>query len=470
MKVFLRTATICIVIAFAYTRAGYSRDNNIISAELDSIIQNCLPEGTDISVYVWDLDGDSAMYAYRENVLNRPASTMKLLTSYSALKSLGSDYSFQTTLKTDGILENDGTLSGNLYLVGGLDPQLMEADLHSLVSDMKNCGITRINGNILADVSIMDSIYWGSGWAWDDTPNSFQPYISPLIVHGGYIGISVIPGQKGLPPTVNTYPQSGYYKVVNLARTKDESLGMLSIKRDWLNNKNTITISGNATKATSTDLNIYDSDNFTLTLFSEYVGQEGIEFEGTGWGTCPAQSVTLASVRHTLREVLKEALKESVNLNAEAMFLQAARSKSHAQTNFNNAAKYTTRLLRLNVKRCPTFNIADGSGLSMYDYIPARLFVEVLRLFYQEPEMYEIIYESLPIAGYDGTLKGRMGGKTTSGRIHAKTGTVTGACTLSGYARDADGRNMAFCIMNSGAIKMAASRRVQDAICNILCQ
>ncbi len=455
---------------FAYNSAGYSRDNSTISAELDSIIQNCLPEGTDISVYVWDLDGDSAMFAYRENVLNRPASTMKLLTSYSALKSLGSDYSFQTTLKTDGILENDGTLNGNLYLVGGLDPQLMENDLRSLVADLKNCGITRINGNILADVSIMDSIYWGSGWAWDDTPNSFQPYISPLTVHGGYIGISVKPSQKGMPPTVNTFPQSDYYKVVNLARTKDESLGTFSIKRDWLNNKNTIIISGNATKATSTDLNIYDSAGFTLTLFSEYVGQEGIEFEDKGWGTCPEQSVTLASVRHTLREVLKEALKESVNLNAEAMFLQAARSKTQSCISFNDAAKYTTNLLKRNIDKCPTFNIADGSGLSMYDYIPARLFVEVLKLFYQDPEMYEIIYESLPIAGYDGTLKGRMGDKTTSGKIHAKTGTVTGACTLSGYARDADGRNMAFCIMNSGAIKMAASRRVQNAICTALCQ
>lgn len=447
-----------------------ARSNSEITNELDSIVHHGLPAGTDISLYIWDLDGDSAVFAYREDVLNRPASTMKVLTSYTALKKLGTEYMFSTTLSTDAQVDADGTLQGNLYLTGGLDPQLMEGDLKQLVKDISNRGIRRISGKLIADVTIMDSIYWGSGWAWDDTPNSFQPYITPLMVHGGFIGVSVKPGNKGAAPSVTTYPASKYYEIINEARTGVPSLGTASIRRDWLNNRNTIIVSGNVTKAISSELNIYDSDNFTFTLLREYLDEAGISYDGYDWGESPAGAEVLASAGHSLREVMKEALKESVNLNAEAMFLQASRAGKGGRTSFNDAAKFEQNFLGNEIKEVKNYNIADGSGLSMYDYVPASMFISVLRRFYQDPELFDIIYQSLPIAGSDGTLKGRMGTHPTLGRVHAKTGTVTGACTLAGYAKSTDGRNFAFCIMNSSAVRMAPSRRTQDAICTILCR
>lgn len=464
-----KTLAILTALPLFLISAAYGSDNSTISARIDSIVRNCLPDGTDISVHVWDLDNDCAVYAHRENVLNRPASTMKVLTSYTALKSLGRNYNFETQLKTDAQTDTAGILSGNLYLVGGLDPQLMEGDLWKLVTDLKESGIKRIDGDIIADVSIMDSIYWGSGWAWDDTPSSFQPYISPLTVHGGYIGIYIAPGTRGAAPKVQTFPVSNYYTIDNQARTGVSSLGPLSIKREWLNNSNTIVIRGNCTKSTSTEQNIYDSDDFTFCLFREYLDQSGIEYNGYGWGQCPSQATTLTSVSHTLCGVMKEALKESVNLDAEAMLLQSAH-RGNSAVSFSEAAKYMDKLLRRDIGECNGFNIADGSGLSMYDYVPASLFVNVLRLIYKDREMYDIIYGCLPIAGHDGTLKGRMETGPTAGNIHAKTGTITGSCTLAGYARTSEGRNLAFCIMNSSAIKMAPSRKVQDAICTILCE
>ncbi|MBO4499500.1 MAG: D-alanyl-D-alanine carboxypeptidase/D-alanyl-D-alanine-endopeptidase [Bacteroidaceae bacterium] len=464
-KLFLPILSIAVPFSSSYA------DNNNLVASLDSIVEKGLPPGTDISIQVWDLDGDSAIYGYRENVLNRPASTMKILTAYTALKTLGSGYTFQTNLMTDGVIENDSTLNGNLYLVGGLDPQLMENDLKKMVLDLKSKGIRTINGKVIADVSMMDSIYWGPGWAWDDTPSSFQPYISPLMVHGGFIGISVKPGQKGMPPVVSTFPDSKYYNIDNRAVTGDNSLGTLTIRRNWLENDNTIIISGNSAKGTSKEQNIFNSGEFTFALFREYLEEGGIGFTDYEKGLCPDSAIYITSARHSLLSVLDEALKESVNLNAEALFLQSVRSSGKVKTNFSKAAEFEELFIKKNIKPgSQPFHIADGSGLSMYDYIPASLFVSVLRSIYKDSELYKIIYGSLPISGKDGTLKNRMKDKGMTGRIHAKTGTVTGACTLAGYASSSHGRTFAFCIMNSGAVTMKDSRKVQDEICTLLCK
>ena len=106
----------------------------------------------------------------------------------------------------------------------------------------------------------------------------------------------------------------------------------------------------------------------------------------------------------------------------------------------------------------------------MYDMCSPQFMVDMLSLIYRDKDLYRIMYSSLPISGVDGTLKTRLSGKTTLNKVHAKTGSVTGSCTLAGYIHTADGRDLAFCIMNEGAIKMAPSRAVQDKICTVLCE
>ena len=94
----------------------------------------------------------------------------------------------------------------------------------------------------------------------------------------------------------------------------------------------------------------------------------------------------------------------------------------------------------------------------------------MLALIYKDYDLYPIMYKSLSISGVDGTLKTRLNGKTTLNKVHAKTGSLTGSCTLAGYIHTADGRDLAFCIMNEGAMKMAPSRKIQDQICTVLCE
>ncbi|MBO7247939.1 MAG: D-alanyl-D-alanine carboxypeptidase/D-alanyl-D-alanine-endopeptidase [Bacteroidaceae bacterium] len=449
----------------------YAVKNKVISDKIDSIILNQLPAGTDVALMVYDLTNDTCIYAYRDAVLSRPASVMKVITSTAALSCLGADYNFETTIRTTGTIGTDSVLNGDVYIVGDIDPLFMEQDMKKMIADMKAKGINRIDGTVYADISVMDSVYWGSGWSWDDTPASFQPYISPLMVHGGYVGISVAPTRNGQPPKVSIYPQNNFIKVENTAITGNSKLGPLTIRRDWLHNDNTIIVSGNSVRTQATDLSIVGSADFFFSLFKEYLASAGICATSFGWAECPAGTDLLAKKSRPLTEVINEALKESNNLCAEAMFLHLGKLNTRKGVTFKDAIKYEENFLKriIGVNKI-SYNIADGSGLSMYDYVSPSTIVGMLAHIYRDESLFNIMYKALPVSGVDGTLRGRMGSKNTFKKVHAKTGTLTGSCTLAGYAKGIDGRDFAFCIMNEGAISMAPSRKVQDAICTVLCE
>ena len=311
----LRTILFSILLAVTPSVAGIGLDS--LTESIDQIIYDELPEGTDIALMVYDLTNDTTIYAYREKIMCRPASVQKVITSVTALSSLGADYKFRTTLKTQGSIGKDSVLNGNLYLVGGLDPALNEHELRSMVTDLKKAGINRINGTIYADVSIMDTMYWATGWCWDDAPASFQPYISPLMVHQGFVGVEVKPTSKGKAPQVNIYPANTHIRVVNRSLTQCDTLGPLTITRDWMNNDNTIVIEGNCRRRQSTDLSVVGSADFTFALFRQYLDEAGIRYGKYGWGRSPVMGRELSVVSHDLPSVVKEALKESNNLFAE---------------------------------------------------------------------------------------------------------------------------------------------------------
>ena len=460
-----------LTLLMAVSPAVHSSDLDSVTESIDQIIYEGLPEGTDIALMVYDLTNDTTLYAYREKIMCRPASVQKVITSVTALSSLGADYKFRTTLRTQGSISKDSVLNGNLYLVGGLDPALTEHELRSMVASLKKAGVKRISGTLYADVSAMDSTYWATGWCWDDAPASFQPYISPLMVHQGFVGVEVKPTSKGQAPVVNIYPSNTYIKVVNKARTQDNTLGPLTITRDWMHNDNTIIIEGNCKRRQSTDLSVVGSADFTFALLRQYLDEAGIRYGKYDWGTCPVIARDLAEVTHDLPSIVKEALKESNNLFAEAMFLQTGRLQQPKEVSFKVAAKYLQNFVSRKFGMfSASYNIVDGCGLSQYDLCSPQFMVDMLSLIYKDNELFPILYKSMPISGVDGTLKTRMNDKTTINKVHAKTGSLTGTCTLAGYIRTADGRDLAFCIMNEGAVKMAPSRKVQDQICKVLCE
>jgi D-alanyl-D-alanine carboxypeptidase/D-alanyl-D-alanine-endopeptidase (penicillin-binding protein 4) len=124
------------------------------------------------------------------------------------------------------------------------------------------------------------------------------------------------------------------------------------------------------------------------------------------------------------------------------------------------AAMAYARSLRVRV------NLVDGSGLSRSDRAAPREVVRLLRAERSQPG-FSALYTSLPIAGRDGTLAGRMRSGPAHGRCHAKTGTLTGVSALSGYCISRSGRTLAFSVLNNST-NIYTARSVQDRVAQAL--
>ncbi len=181
----------------------------------------------------------------------------------------------------------------------------------------------------------------------------------------------------------------------------------------------------------------------------------------------PAKAQELFQLSHSLEEVIVPMLKESNNLFAEAVFYHLAPGRTGLTT--NQARSQVKNLLGSLGVNEESYNVADGSGLSLYNYTTVDNLVRLLRFADRRKSVAEPLLAALPIGGVDGTLKKRMLQSTAQGRVRAKTGTLTGISSLAGYLTADNGHRLCFAIINQGIVKHAAAREFQDRVCEILC-
>ena len=440
-----------------------------LSQRLDALLNEEVLKTSEVGIAVFDLTTGESLYRYQDEKLYRPASVEKIITSVTALSQLGTGYTMDTRLCYTGKVVND-TLKGSLYLVGGFDPKFTDEDLNRLVEAIEQSGIHYITDTLAADISMTDSVYWGPGWSWDDTPSSFQPYLSPLMLNGGCVDVSVSPTQKDIKPRVTCSPVSDYYQVNNQAMSHSPQAGKLKVTRNWLNNGNIITISGNSASSYTEKLNIFTSNDFFFQTFISRLRQKGIQARVNTYADSPANGITVTTIQRPLKEVLEEALKMSDNLYAESMFYHlAAKHTLRKRVTSDDGTDAVNAFMKATLGFNPDhYKIVDGSGVSLYNYISPRLLLEYLKYAYYHSDIFLPFYESLPIAGIDGTLQHRMKQTKAQGNVRAKTGTVTGISSLAGYAKAANGHQLAFVIINQNVLKAAQARAFQDKVCGIL--
>ena len=191
---------------------------------------------------------------------------------------------------------------------------------------------------------------------------------------------------------------------------------------------------------------------------------------GTDEGTVPNGATIICSRFHPISEILMQMLKDSDNLYAESMMYQFAASGGVKKASAANARTHVKKLVSKIGLNPDRYKFADGSGLSLYNYVTPELLVHLLRYAYRNTDIITSLYPALPIAGEDGTLKKRMKGLSTHNNVHAKTGTLTGISSLAGYCRTANNHFLAFCIINQGVLRVSDGRAFQDKICTALCQ
>jgi len=457
--------SVCVLSSFAQ-----EIKKELLSSNLDTLIKHRLPAGSNVGISIYDLSEGKSLYTYQADKLSRPASTMKLLTTITALSRPEADEPFRTEVWCQGTIRQD-TLYGDLYVIGGYDPEFTEVDLDSLVSDVARYPFSVITGRVYGDVSMKDSLYWGSGWMWDDNPYEYQPYLSPLMLNKGVVTVAAFPGVKGDTARLECTPSSPYYTVKNETRTKIPSAGRFTVSRDWMINGNHLVVTGNVVRRCAGTVNVYSSPDFFMSTFMDRLQKKGIhavssyafhEFQKD------SLSVQMALHETPVQPVVNQLLKESDNLNAQAMLCRlGAQSTGKKHISDEDGLSAIRRLIKEFGDNPDRYNLADGCGLSNYDYISPELLVSFLRYAYSRTDVFQKLYKALPIGGVDGTLKNRMKRGTLSyKKVHAKTGSYTAINCLAGYLQIKNGHEIAFAIMNQNILSGAVARAFQDAVCD----
>ena len=449
-----------------------------VKDKLDALLSNPFFESTLAAVDVYDLTNKEIVYQKNNKYLMHPASNMKILTTAAGLFFLGPDYNFETTLYLNGDIK-EGILNGDIYVAGGFDPEFSIYDLDYFVEAIESLGIKEINGNLYADVSRMDTKYWGEGWMWDDDPSTDAPYLSSLNINMNAVDVFLLGTEVGEKAKVILNPESRYFEIFNETKTvpADEHNSNL-ITRDWMNKKNTIMAVGKVNKKSHlsgneepVSLNVYRPDLYCLTLFKETLERRGIKVKGrldNFW--LPYSAVHLRTFSRPFTEVITRVNKVSSNLHAEMVLYAMAEKYYGKPATAKNGIKVINNLILMAGMNPENYRLVDGSGLSHYNLLSAELIIAVLKHMYnEEPDLYEVLNESFPIAGIDGTLGRRMGGSIAEKRVNAKTGTLSGVSALSGYLTSKSGSLLAFSILMQNFVNNTSTARAfQDEICKIL--
>ena len=217
-------------------------------------------------------------------------------------------------------------------------------------------------------------------------------------------------------------------------------------------------------------LTIGRKDNFTSTL-AEEIARLGVNLEKVELmqGRKPAQAKMIDVCCHSIKQVLQRMMKDSDNFYAESMFYQTAASTGRRPARAIDARTVTKKLISRQGLNADDYRIADGSGLSLYNYVTVELLVKLLRHAWRTPSIAKALMPALPVAGVDGTLKSRMQNTLAQGNVRAKTGTLTGISSLAGYCTAPNGHELAFAIINQGILDKTTGKAFQDRVCQVLC-
>ena len=439
-------------------------------------------------VKIQSLSTGEIVYEQNPNKSFMPASNLKLYTTSAALTELTPEFKYVTTLETDGTV-NDGVLTGDVYLKGSGDPTIcgrynggnVILTFQQWADSLKAEGIKEIDGNIVGDNSAFDGSSYGNGWAADYETDWYAAQIGGIAFNDNCVDMTVTAGDSvGAPAKISWNPSTDYIKVVNeTVTTPPDSTPpgyYISFQRIW--NKNVVHVSGHFPRNQPPwheSISVDDPALYAVTVMKEVFEQDGIKVDGKvedirGTKTKPeyAAATTLAIYTSPpLSEIATTINKRSQNLYAEQLFRTMGMVfYGHGNMETGRAVAYplfthwgidTTRI-----------QMHDGCGLSPDDMVSPASTVAVLTAMYHS-KIFKPFYESLPIAGVDGSLRYRMKGTAAENNVHAKTGTIEHVSSLSGYVTDKDGQTFVFSIMvNHFTVPTSLAEKLEDGVCERL--
>ncbi|HEX9006352.1 MAG TPA: D-alanyl-D-alanine carboxypeptidase/D-alanyl-D-alanine-endopeptidase [Bacteroidota bacterium] len=432
-----------------------------LAARISELFADSLFPPSAVSIKVVSLKDSTVLYERNAGLLCNPASNQKLFTSAAALCMLGPYYRFNTIAAVDPVTRR-------IYLKGDGDPLLTGFDLDSMALAVQRALPRPGPWTVVGDASRFDTLYWGNGWMWNDASDPDGMGVSALTVNANTVEVHVRAGMRpGVPPAVTLIPPTGFVKVENRANVADSVRQELSISRPLQHPSNAIVVSGDIRPGDhhSASVSVFEPDRYTTVLFRESLERAGVRCSGLLMDTMPKGLRPAAVVSRRLDSVVMFMNKVSDNLSAECLIKTLGAVSTGGPGTWDSGTE-AVRLFLASVGIDTTrIAVADGSGLSRYNLTNAETILRLLTVMAARPSLFGVYNSSLPVAGEDGTLARRMRGTPAERRLRAKTGTLSGVTSLSGYAPGADGELLGFSmIMANFAGPTRPYRAVQDSI------
>ena len=455
---------------------------------IDSLVTQPVFRTAHFGVLIVDPARGDTLYSRNAGKLFMPASNQKLLTAAVALARLGPDFRFSTTLtavprRAGASPIANGVVAGDLVVGGTGDPTFSDhargdamLPMRALADSLAARGVRRITGRLLAGPDVLPGPTLGFGWAWDDLDYPYSAGVDELYFNEGFTRLIVRGGARaGAPARVTTAPASRYPPVAVHAVTVAAATSPTDRPEPTLTtgpDGRTVVLDGTIAAGDSIELEFAFRDQTAafLAAFAQALAERGIRVDGRETGAPPRDSVLarageplVVMMSPPLREIMPLLQKPSQNQIAELLFRTLGRVETGVGSADSGRAVVERQLLAWGAEP-DGFAVRDGSGLSRHDYVTPATIVRVLDAMTHDPAA-TVYYDALPIAGVDGTIAGRMRDTPAQGNVHAKTGFVDKARSLSGYVTTADGQRLLFSLLaNNWTTSVREVERVQDAI------
>ena len=429
-------------------------------------------------VHFYSLRDRATLYRLNAGQFLVPASNQKILTTAAAAERLGWDFRFSTRLLATAPIGDDGTIDGDVIVVGTGDPTINPRHperwraFDDWAATLKAKGITIINGTLIGDDNAFAEPGWGVGWAWDNLQYGYGAPPTALQFNENQVEVLVGPGMDaGSRAIISTSPLgSGLvvdHDVTTAAAGEETRIEIMRVPGTAF-----LTVRGRVAadaKPVSLTASVANATRFYLNALREALGRNGIFVSG---GIADVDELRapprldhlvelLVDQSPPLQQIVDVTMKWSRNIYAESLLL-AMVPPGEPATSARGLDSMQETLQKWGIPE-DQYLPRDGSGLSRYDYVSADVLIALLTYLAAEPRHAEVFQSTLPVAGLSGTLANRMKGTPAEGRVRAKTGTLSNVRALSGYLTTLDGDTIVFSMLaNNFQLPASAIDAVMD--------
>ncbi len=410
--------------------------------------------------------GAAPLLGIRLDRAMNPASTMKLVTTYAALELLGPAFTWKTLAATTAP-QNGSTLDGDLVLRGAGDPKFVVESFWLLLRQLRARGIRTVRGDLVLDRSLFEPVAYDAA-AFDNEP--FRPYnVAPdaLLVNFKAITLRFMPDEARHEVRLSVEPPLADFNIAAPAWA-DGPCG------DWkgrlgadLGRSDRIVFAGafpGACGEQTWNVAVLDHRAYTVAVFKALWTELGGTWTGAVRdGVMPVDARVLAERESpALAETVRDINKYSNNVMARELFLSLAAEVTRQPANIERAQRTVKGFYGGKGIAMPELVIENGSGLSRRERISAGSMGRLLQAAWSSPVMPEFV-SSLPLVGFDGTMRRRLNLRTVAGQAHVKTGTLSDVRAVAGYVLSASGRRYAV-VMFVNHANAGAAQPAQDAL------